>query len=124
MSRDLKIFVFSLFLIPLIPSFILHKKGFVNYGYIVLVLFWLAGITCVYNKNFAHNFKTFLDKILGLFGKYLAIIILFFGYIFVVIPTSLIMKITKRDRLRLSKQNTFSYWVDVNNTQADYERQF
>ena len=65
-----------------------------------------------------------LTKIGNFLGKYIAIIVLAFGYIIAVIPTGLLMKLVRRDRLRLKKANVESYWKDYDNTNTDYEFQF
>ena len=75
-------------------------------------------------KRFAHWFKSTLTKIGNFLGKYIAITVLAIGYIVAVLPTGLLMKIVKRDRLRLKKPNLETYWVDYENKNTDYEFQF
>ena len=63
--------------------------------------------------------------IIGSFlGKYIAIVTLAIVYIVAVLPTGLLMKIVKRDRLRLKKPNVETYWLDNENKNTDYEYQF
>lgn len=57
-------------------------------------------------------------------GKYISIISLFVIYILAVLPTGILMKITKRDRLRLNKPNLKSYWVECETQHSEYENQF
>lgn len=125
MEKDLKRFIQFIFLLPVIPSVILWLKGEKYIAYCLLICFFSLGIFCVISKIFAKNFKSICDKILSFLGKYLSITALFTGYILAVIPTALVMKIVKRDRLRLRKTECSSYWTDeIPNPDKDYERQF
>jgi len=75
-------------------------------------------------KNKFNKIKQKYFKMQKTVCKYLAIVVLFIEYWLVVVPTALIMKITRRDRLRLKKPKKTSYWVDNVITDNNYERQF
>ncbi len=117
-------FAITLGLLPWIPSFILYKHLYAKAAIIILAVFLLLSLCCFISKSFAQEFKEKLSVIGGFLGKYTAIIILAIGYIIAVIPTGILMKAVKRDRLRLKKPNTATYWIDCNNTNTDYEYQF
>ncbi len=124
MKNNLKKFIAFLFILPIVPTILLWLKSERMLAITIFSTFWGLGFACLISKAFAQNFKKCVDKIFAFIGKYLAIVTLFLGYIAAVIPTSLIMKITKRDRLKLSRQNVSSYWLDEKETNKDYERQY
>jgi len=47
-----------------------------------------------------------------------------FVFFFVVTPTSLIMKLFKKDILRLKKNNSKTYWINKSNENNDLKNQF
>ena len=122
--NELTKFAITLVLLPWIPAFILYKHAHSDYALAILAIFLCLSLLCFISKNFAQFFKSNLEKIGAFLGKYLAIIVLAIGYIIAVVPTGLLMKLVKRDRLKLKKYNTGSYWKDHDNTNSDYEYQF
>lgn len=122
--NELTKFAITLALLPWIPAFILYKHSLENYAVAVLAVFLVLAFICLVFKNFAQSFKTFLIKIGNFLGKYISIFILALVYIIAVVPTGLLMKIVKRDRLRLKKQNIASYWKKFEANNSDYEYQF
>ena len=72
----------------------------------------------------AFSIKSLLTEIGSFLGRYLAIVVLIIGYIVAVMPTGLIMKLVKRDRLRLKKSQIQTYWKKYENNNTDYEYQF
>ena len=121
---ELTKFAITLGLLPWIPAFILYKHLHIKAAIILLTAFLILSILSFLSKRFAKNFKNILEIIGAFLGKYIAIIVLFIGYLFVVIPTGLLMKIVKRDRLKLKKPNVNSYWINFENKNTDYEYQF
>lgn len=114
----------TLGLIPWIPAFILYKHSLLKAAVIVLAVFILLSLMCFVSKQFASLLNKFLDKTSGFIGKYIAIIVLSVGYLLAVLPTGLLMKIVKRDRLRLKKPDVQTYWLDYENKNTDYGFQF
>ncbi len=114
----------TLTLLPLIPAVILYRHSLVNFAVIVIAVFWILAILCILSKSFSVRLKKLLNIIGNFLGKYIAIVVLAIGYIFAVLPTGLLMKIVKRDRLRLKKPNVETYWLDNENKNTDYEYQF
>ncbi len=117
-------FALTLGLLPWIPAFVLHKHNLDVIALQVLCVFIALSILCFMFLGFAKFLKHTLDKIGAFLGRYLAIIVLTIGYIVAVIPTGLLMKIVKRDRLRLKKPDVKSYWLNCENKNTDYEYQF
>lgn len=122
--HELRKFAITLGLLPWIPAFVLYKHSYAKFALYVLVLFLALSLFCFLSKTFAEKFKALLSVICGFLGKYLAILVLLLGYIIAVIPTGILMKIVKRDRLRLKKPNIDSYWINHENKTTDYEYQF
>ncbi len=117
-------FAITLMILPWIPAFILYRHSMLKLGLIIIGIFLILSFICFVSKKFAKIFKDILTKAGNFFGKYIAIIILFIGYIFVVIPTGLLMKLVKRDRLILTKPEVNSYWKKNENNETNYEYQF
>lgn len=117
-------FALTLGLLPWIPAFVLYKHHLNTIAMYILCIFIALSILSFLFNGFAKFFKHTLDKIGAFLGKYLAIIVLTIGYIVAVIPTGLLMKIVKRDRLKLKKPDVKSYWLDYENRSTDYEYQF
>ena len=122
--NELTKFAITLGLLPWVPAFLLNKHGYQDAAIYVLVIFLTLSFICFASKKFAHLFKSILTKIGNFLGQYIAIIVLAIGYILAVLPTGLLMKIVKRDRLRLKNPNLETYWVDYENKNTDYEFQF
>lgn len=122
--NELTKFAITMGLLPWIPAFVLYKHTQIKAAAIVLAIFLALSFLCFVSKKFAYSFKSLLEKIGGFLGRYIAIVVLAIGYIAAVIPTGLLMKIVKRDRLRLKKPDVKTYWLDYENKNTDYEYQF
>ena len=102
--NELTKFAITLGLLPWIPAFLLYKHSHQDYAIVILAVFLSLSLLSFTSKKFAYYFKTTLEKIGNFLGRYIAIVVLAIGYIIAVIPTGLLMKLVKRDRLRLKKQ--------------------
>ncbi len=122
--NELTKFAITLGLLPWIPAILLYKHSHQDVAIYVVVVFVLLSLLCFISKKIAHFLKSNLEKLGSFLGKYISIIVLTIGYIVAVIPTGLLMKIVRRDRLRLKKQELSSYWKNNENTNSDYEYQF
>lgn len=122
--NELTKFAITLLLLPWIPAFILYKHSFVEGAYIIVGVFLVLSLICFISKSFAKILKNQLEKIGHFLGKYIAILVLTVGYFLAVLPTGLLMKIVKRDRLILKKPDIKSYWVNYENNNTNYENQF
>ncbi len=122
--NELTKFAITLGLLPWIPAFILYKHGQIKWAAGIICVLVLLSLISFISKKFAAAFKSLVTVIGEFIGRYLAIIVLFIGYIVAVIPTGLLMKIVKRDRLKLKKPNINTYWQNYENKSTDYEYQF
>ncbi len=122
--NELTKFAITLGLLPWIPAYLLYKHTHFEAAKYVLIIFLGLSLLCFISKPFARWFKDILTKIGKFLGKYIAIVVLFICYVLAVLPTGLLMKAVKRDRLRLKKPDVQTYWVDNNNDVTDYEYQF
>ena len=111
-------------IMPFAVGFLLYKHSLYRSAMVVVCIFLsIALLSLIVPKAgiFIHN----TGKKTGSFiGRYIAIVILFIGYIVAVIPTGGLMKLVKRDRLRLKKPDIQSYWINNENKTTDYELQF
>lgn len=122
-SEHLK-FVISFGVIPWIPFFIIYKHYHCK-QILILGLIWLIlTLISICSRNFSMMLKHTFSKIGGFLGKYIAIIVLWIVYVLAVLPTGLLMKAVKRDRLRLRKPECETYWLDCDYKNTDYEYQF
>lgn len=117
-------FSVMLAIFPLIPVFILHKHNMDDIAVIIMQLFIILSVTCLISNKFASGLKKHFTKIGELFGQIFSAITLFFVYILVVLPMGILMKLVKRDRLKLKKQKCETYWCKYKKINTDYEYQF
>ena len=111
-------------IMPFAIGFLLYRHSHIKSAIIVLVCFLTVAFFSLVIPAFGNKVHEYGKKIGSFIGRYIAIVILFLGYILAVIPTGLLMKLVKRDRLRLKKPDIESYWVDNNDKNSDYELQF
>lgn len=104
--------------------FLLYRYSILKAFLFIPILFLLIAIFSIINPNFGYFIHKKCTKAGEITGKYIAIIALFIIYIFSVIPTGFIMKLTKRDRLKLKKTNSNSYWIKEKNKTVNYEYQY
>ena len=111
-------------IMPVAIGFLLYRHSHIRSAIAVVCIFFTVAFLSLIIPKFG-NFVHKKGKELGCFlGKYIAIIILFIGYIIAVIPTGLLMKAVKRDRLRLKKPDLKTYWINNETTTKDYELQY
>ena len=111
-------------IIPIPLMYLLYRHNLYTAGNIQLRILHILAILSIIWAKFGNFLYDSLRKIGQFLGKYLAIIALFFVYIFAVLPTGLLMKAVKRDRLRLKRPDINTYWVKYENKDSDYEYQF
>ncbi len=122
--NELQKFSVMLAIFPLIPAFILHKHNMDDIAVIIMQLFIILSIICLTSNKFASCLKKHLTKMGELFGRIFSAITLFFVYILVVLPMGILIKLVKRDRLKLKKQKRKTYWCEYKKINTDYEYQF
>ena len=111
-------------IMPIAIGFLLYRHNHIRSAIYLVSIFLLIAVLSLFIPKFGTLIHSTGKKIGSFIGRYIAIIILFIGYIVAVIPTGLLMKIVKRDRLRLKRPNINSYWKNNENNNTDYELQF
>lgn len=114
----------GLFVLPVVPSILLWQKVDINYLMILFFVFWGLLLICFFSKRFASFIFVNIKKLLKKLGEIFSIIALVFVYIVAIIPTGLIIKLVKRDRLLLKNHNNSSYWKKFEHHSENYESQF
>ena len=112
---------------PIIPAFLLFFKFNDTISALtVLALFWSLSMISIIDKTKATLINYWGHKIIKLICDIVAAIALFFVYIAAIIPSGFIMKLVKRDRLKLKsdKKQTQTYWNEIHNDTKSYEYQF
>ena len=117
-----------------------------NFGIVFFIVFLLIALWPLLNENeiriwsllisfillalglINSNLLTPLNKIwikFGIFlGNFFAPIVMGIIFFLVVTPTSIIMKILKKDLLNLKKNNNDSYWIQKNNQNSKMKNQY
>ena len=111
-------------IMPVAIGFLLYRHSHIKSAIIVLACFLSVALFSLIIPKFGNKVHECGKKFGSFIGRYIAIVILFFVYIIAVIPTGLLMKLVKRDRLRLKKPDIESYWVDNKEDKTDYELQY
>ena len=122
-SKNIKIaLIFTI--MPIALSFFFNRHQLYNISEIIMYSFFCAALLSLTWADFGNYTYSTAVKIGHFIGKYIAIIALFFVYIFTVLPTGILMKIVKRDRLLLKQPETQTYWKKYENPNSGYEYQF
>ena len=111
-------------IMPIALSFLLQRHKMYDAADYVLFSFFSVAILSIIFAGFGNFVHSTALKIGRFLGKYIAIVALFFVYILAVLPTGLLMKAVKRDRLWLKKPDVTTYWKKYENENSDYEYQF
>ena len=109
------------FVIACISVFKFHQPKFAA---VQMMCFFSVALLSIFMPQFGEFIHKIGERTGHFLGNVLSKIILFLVYIFTVLPTGIIMKIVKRDRLRLKKPDTETYWIDNKEEKTDYEYQF
>lgn len=123
-SEEAKKLKLMLTFVPIIPALMLIKHSHLKAAIIIVSISWILAILSFFSKKCADFIYVKGKKLLKTLGDFFAVIVLFIIYVFAVLPTGIIMKITKRDRLKLEKQNVETYWKDIKKEEPNHEYQF
>jgi len=122
-SKNIKVALICT-IMPIVLSFMFHRHNMYDVADCVLYSFFSVAILSLIFAKLGNFIYSTAEKTGHFLGKYLAIIALFFVYLLAVLPTGLLMKLVKRDRLRLKKPDSNTYWKKYENENTDYEYQF
>ena len=113
------LFFFVFLIISLWP--LLYQENLRLWSIIISLIFLFLGI-------FNSKILTPLNKVWIKFGLFLGNVIspivmaiIFFG---VVTPTVIVLRLFKKDVLKLKKNNSNSYWIEKDNSKNDMKNQF
>ena len=113
--------VFSIFF-SLIAIYVFYKFEKINYTLIFLsILFLVLGLR---NSKILTPLNILWLKFGFLLGKFISPIVIGIIFFVVVTPTGLIMKLFKKDLLRLKKSKSNSYWIKRSNEGTNMKDQF
>lgn len=127
-AKDLRQFKLSLLLLPIIPAIIFYVKHHHTIAAALIIVFWTVLAITLMPRVIGLNIDKFMYKICHKFlvflGTIIAGIALIFTWLFAILPTALLAKAMKRDRLKLQKQNVSSYWQQAKKAEPTYENQY
>lgn len=111
---------FAIFLLIFLYQYI--NSSYINWFLIIIsIIFLILGII---NSNFLTPLKILWIKLGFLLGKIISPIILGFIFYFIVTPIALLLKIFRKDVLRLKKNKSSTYWIEKNKTKSEMKNQF
>ncbi len=126
--KDLRKFKITLLILPIIPSVILYYKNHVHLAMLFVEICWAILLTLLVARIFGKNIDKPIYHFIRIILKYLGVIIsaiaLTITWFCAILPTAIIAKIKKRDRLLLKKQSLKSYWKDAKPSEPTYENQY
>lgn len=111
-------------ILPWAIAFMLYRHSHFKSALAVIAIFLTIAALSLIIPKFGIYIHETASKLFKFVGNILSKIILFFVYILAVIPTGVLMKLVKRDRLRLKKPDVSTYFTDCEQKQHDYEYQF
>lgn len=126
--KDLRKFKITLLIFPIIPSVILYYKNHIHPAMLLVEICWAILLTLlvarVFGKNIDKPVYHFIRIILKYAGILISVIALTVTWFFAILPTAIVAKMKKRDRLMLNKQTAKSYWKKAKVSEPTYENQY
>ncbi len=98
------------------------NSSYINWIFIIIsIIFLILGIV---NSNILTPLKILWIKLGFFLGKIISPIILGFIFYFIVTPIALLLKIFRKDVLRLKKNKTSTYWIEKSKIKSEMKNQF
>ena len=119
-NRSFGIVFFIFFLIIAIYP-LLESGGIRIWSFILSLIFLILGLI---NSEILTPLKQLWFKFGLLLGKFISPIVMGFVFFIVVTPTGLIMKLLKKDILKLQKNSSKTYWVERPKIKSEMKNQF
>ena len=88
---------------------------------ILSIIFLILGLS---NSRFLTPLNILWFKFGIFLGKFVSPIIMGLVFFLVVTPTGIIMRLLKKDLLKLKKNNLKTYWINRSETKSDMKNQF
>ena len=119
-NRSFGIVFFIFFLIIAIYP-LLESGGIRIWSFILSLIFLILGLI---NSEFLTPLNQLWFKVGLLLGKLISPIVMGLVFFIVVTPTGLIMKLLKKDILKLRKNSSKTYWVERPKIKSEMKNQF
>ena len=119
-NRSFGIVFFIFFLIIAIYP-LLESCGIRIWSFILSLIFLILGLI---NSEILTPLKQLWFKFGLLLGKFISPIVMGFVFFIVVTPTGLIMKLLKKDILKLQKNTSKTYWIEKPKIKSEMKNQF
>lgn len=119
-NRSFGIVFFIFFLIIAIYP-LLESGGIRIWSFILSLIFLILGLI---NSEILTPLKQLWFKFGLLLGKFISPIVMGFVFFIVVTPTGLIMKLLKKDILKLQKNTSKTYWIEKPKIKSEMKNQF
>ena len=100
---------------------LLESGGIRIWSFILSLIFLILGLI---NSEILTPLKQLWFKFGLLLGKFISPIVMGFVFFIVVTPTGLIMKLLKKDILKLQKNTSKTYWIEKPKINSEMKNQF
>ena len=100
---------------------LINADGIRIWSIILSIIFLILGLL---NSRFLTPLNILWFKFGIFLGKFVSPIIMGLVFFLVVTPTGIIMRLLKKDLLKLKKNNLKTYWINRSETKSDMKNQF
>ena len=100
---------------------LINADGIRIWSIILSIIFLILGLS---NSRFLTPLNILWFKFGIFLGKFVSPIIMGLVFFLVVTPTGIIMRLLKKDLLKLKKNNLKTYWINRSESKSDMKNQF
>ena len=119
-NKSFGIVFFIFFLIISLYPLINHQNIRI-WSLIISIIFLVLGLL---NSQILTPLNILWFKFGIFLGRIISPIVMGLVFFLVVTPTGIIMRLLKKDLLKLKKKNSLSYWIEKDKTKSDMKNQF
>ena len=119
-NKSFGIVFFIFFLIISLYPLINHQNIRI-WSLIISIIFLVLGLL---NSQILTPLNILWFKFGIFLGRIISPIVMGLVFFLVVTPTGIIMRLLKKDLLKLKKKNSVSYWIEKDKTKSDMKNQF
>tara|TARA_A100001015_G_C14455026_1_gene505677 strand:+ start:178 stop:561 length:384 start_codon:yes stop_codon:yes gene_type:complete len=113
--------VFCIFFLIVSLYPLINDQGIRIWSLILSSIFFILGIQ---NSRLLTPLNILWFKFGMLLGRFVSPIVMGLVFFLVVTPTGIIMRLFKKDLLRLKKNNSNTYWINRSESKSDMKNQF
>ena len=113
--------VFCIFFLIVSLYPLINDQGIRIWSLILSSIFFILGIQ---NSRLLTPLNILWFKFGILLGKFVSPIVMGLVFFLVVTPTGIIMRLFKKDLLKLKKNNSNTYWINRSESKSDMKNQF